>query len=200
MQPLPLGSIRQAVNSGEFGRAQLLWRECSEVLAEELHGLCIQVLQSRLRRAREVRIEELGEHDTADQDRDQRAQKKAQRRHAVGKVFRENRLARRIGRVGDDCQPAPCHRAGNHCVSKPLAKARRLRCQRFPVHRFDHRLVMAENLIDQIAKTNNSISFTVPWLQILVIVVIAYIASLITTYMPAWQASRVYPAEALRYE
>ena len=61
-------------------------------------------------------------------------------------------------------------------------------------------LRVAENLIDQIAKTNNSISFTVPWLQILVIVVIAYIASLITTYMPAWQASRVYPAEALRYE
>ena len=36
MQPLPLESIRQAVNSGEFGRAQLLWRECSEALAEEL--------------------------------------------------------------------------------------------------------------------------------------------------------------------
>jgi len=36
MQPLPLESIRQAVNSGEFGRAQLLWRECSAALAEEL--------------------------------------------------------------------------------------------------------------------------------------------------------------------
>ena len=36
MQPLPLEAIRQAVNSGEFGRAQLLWRECSGALAEEL--------------------------------------------------------------------------------------------------------------------------------------------------------------------
>ena len=36
MPPLPLESIRQAVNSGEFGRVQLLWRECSAALAEEL--------------------------------------------------------------------------------------------------------------------------------------------------------------------
>jgi hypothetical protein len=36
MQPLSLESIRQAVNSGEFGRAQLLWRDCSGALAEEL--------------------------------------------------------------------------------------------------------------------------------------------------------------------
>ena len=31
-----LEPIRQAVNAGEFGRAQLLWRECSGALAEEL--------------------------------------------------------------------------------------------------------------------------------------------------------------------
>ena len=61
-------------------------------------------------------------------------------------------------------------------------------------------LRLADNVIDASAKTNNSISFTVPWLQVLVIVVIAYLASLLTTYLPAWQASRVYPAEALRYE
>ena len=36
MRPLPLESIRQAVSSGEFGRAQLLWKECSEALAGEL--------------------------------------------------------------------------------------------------------------------------------------------------------------------
>jgi ABC-type lipoprotein release transport system permease subunit len=40
----------------------------------------------------------------------------------------------------------------------------------------------------------------VPWPQIVIIVVLAYVASLITTYLPAWQASRVYPAEALRFE
>jgi hypothetical protein len=36
MQPLPLDAIRQAVSSGEFARAQLLWREHAAGLAEEL--------------------------------------------------------------------------------------------------------------------------------------------------------------------
>jgi putative ABC transport system permease protein len=60
--------------------------------------------------------------------------------------------------------------------------------------------VLSYNLVASIAKTNNSVTFAVPWLQILLIVVVAYIASLLTTYLPARQASRVYPAEALRYE
>jgi putative ABC transport system permease protein len=59
---------------------------------------------------------------------------------------------------------------------------------------------LSYNLIASIAKTNNSVTFVVPWLQILLIVVVAYVASLLTTYLPARQASRVYPAEALRYE
>jgi len=61
-------------------------------------------------------------------------------------------------------------------------------------------LALAYNLVASIATPNNGITFTVPWLQIAIIVVVAYVASLITTYLPAWQASRVYPAEALRYE
>jgi len=44
------------------------------------------------------------------------------------------------------------------------------------------------------------IEMAVPWSRIILIVAIAYGASLITTFIPAWQASRVYPAEALRYE
>jgi putative ABC transport system permease protein len=44
------------------------------------------------------------------------------------------------------------------------------------------------------------VSFAVPWTQLIVIVAIAYVASLLTTFLPAWQAARVYPAEALRYE
>jgi len=40
----------------------------------------------------------------------------------------------------------------------------------------------------------------IPWGRIALIVGIAYIFSLLTTYLPAWQASKVYPAEALRYE
>jgi len=40
----------------------------------------------------------------------------------------------------------------------------------------------------------------IPWGRISAIVGIAYVASLLTTYLPARQAARVYPAEALRYE
>jgi hypothetical protein len=36
MRLLPLEQLRQAVNSGEFGRAQLLWTECAAGLAGEL--------------------------------------------------------------------------------------------------------------------------------------------------------------------
>lgn len=42
--------------------------------------------------------------------------------------------------------------------------------------------------------------FHIPWGQIGVIVLIAYGFSLLTTILPALQASRIYPAEALRYE
>jgi len=61
-------------------------------------------------------------------------------------------------------------------------------------------LVLARNLVASFAKSNPGISLVVPWTQIGVIVLIAYLASLLTTYLPGWQASRVYPAEALRYE
>jgi putative ABC transport system permease protein len=40
----------------------------------------------------------------------------------------------------------------------------------------------------------------IPWTDIVVIIIITYVASLITTYLPARQAAAVHPAEALRYE
>ena len=40
----------------------------------------------------------------------------------------------------------------------------------------------------------------VPLLQIALIVLATYFFSLLTTIVPAWQAARIYPAEALRYE
>lgn len=42
--------------------------------------------------------------------------------------------------------------------------------------------------------------FQMPWGSILGIMLLAWAASLLTTIVPAWQASRIYPAEALRYE
>jgi putative ABC transport system permease protein len=45
-----------------------------------------------------------------------------------------------------------------------------------------------------------NLDYTVPWLALGVIFTIVMAASLLTAYLPARQASKVYPAEALRYE
>jgi putative ABC transport system permease protein len=44
------------------------------------------------------------------------------------------------------------------------------------------------------------LDYSVPWLTLGIIFVIVLVAALVTAYVPARQASRVYPAEALRYE
>lgn len=43
-------------------------------------------------------------------------------------------------------------------------------------------------------------TFGIPWWPIALIMLVAYGFSLLTTILPAWQAGRIYPAEALRYE
>ena len=43
-------------------------------------------------------------------------------------------------------------------------------------------------------------NFTMPWGSILIAVLLAYFFALLATIVPAWQASRIYPADALRYE
>ncbi len=44
------------------------------------------------------------------------------------------------------------------------------------------------------------IRFQMPWESIFLVVGLAYGMALLTTWLPAVQASRVAPAEALRYE
>ncbi len=61
-------------------------------------------------------------------------------------------------------------------------------------------LPLAAQLIAHFARTSPGLEVVIPWLQVAGIVALAYLASLLTTYLPAWQASRIYPAEALRYE
>lgn len=63
-------------------------------------------------------------------------------------------------------------------------------------------LIIAFNVI-QDSKSDGSwetLQFTVPWFNFLIIYGLVYGAALLTSYFPARQASRVYPAEALRYE
>jgi putative ABC transport system permease protein len=63
-------------------------------------------------------------------------------------------------------------------------------------------LVVSFNVIADAAKQASweNIGFDVPWLNLIIIFAIVYLASLLTTFVPARQASRVYPAQALRYE
>jgi putative ABC transport system permease protein len=61
-------------------------------------------------------------------------------------------------------------------------------------------LALGDKMIGQFYTLATDQSFPVPWLSIGGMLLAAWIFSLITTILPAWQASRVYPAEALRYE
>jgi putative ABC transport system permease protein len=61
-------------------------------------------------------------------------------------------------------------------------------------------LVLSYNFVQYFAKDSPTLQWTVPWLQIGGIVLLAYVVSLITTIAPARQAASIYPAEALRYE
>ena len=60
--------------------------------------------------------------------------------------------------------------------------------------------ILSYNIVNDIRENVETIRFKIPWIQIGIIVGIAYVFSLLTTFLPARQASRIYPAEALRYE
>jgi putative ABC transport system permease protein len=55
-------------------------------------------------------------------------------------------------------------------------------------------------LIDNIREGFPGMEYRVPWGALVLVVVVGYAAALLTTFLPARRASKVYPAEALRYE
>ncbi|MCX5991265.1 MAG: FtsX-like permease family protein [Chloroflexi bacterium] len=61
-------------------------------------------------------------------------------------------------------------------------------------------LALSHNVINFMSDQMEGLKFHIPWMQIVIIVGITYVASLLMTLLPAWHASRIYPAEALRYE
>ncbi|HYL51324.1 MAG TPA: FtsX-like permease family protein, partial [Acidimicrobiia bacterium] len=63
-------------------------------------------------------------------------------------------------------------------------------------------LAQAYNVVDDAHRqaTWPGVHLIVPWMNLAVVFVIVMLVALATTYLPAKRASRVYPAEALRYE
>lgn len=61
-------------------------------------------------------------------------------------------------------------------------------------------LILGDKTIGQAYDLATQQSFPTPWLTIAAMLAAAWLFSLLTTILPAWQASRIYPAEALRYE
>jgi putative ABC transport system permease protein len=60
-------------------------------------------------------------------------------------------------------------------------------------------LAIATNVVTYMGNQQD-VTLAVPWLNLAVIFTIVYLAALASTLLPAIRASRVYPAEALRYE
>ncbi len=61
-------------------------------------------------------------------------------------------------------------------------------------------LILGDKTIGQAYDLATQQSLPTPWLTIAAMLFAAWFFSLLTTILPAWQASRIYPAEALRYE
>jgi putative ABC transport system permease protein len=63
-------------------------------------------------------------------------------------------------------------------------------------------LAVAFNVINDSRRTPSweNMSFVVPWGTLGVIFLAVYLVALLTTFIPALRASRIYPAEALRYQ
>jgi putative ABC transport system permease protein len=55
------------------------------------------------------------------------------------------------------------------------------------------------NIFRSISAEADGLTYSIPWLNVTVIVLVAVVFSLVTTFIPAKQASKIKPSEALRY-
>ena len=60
--------------------------------------------------------------------------------------------------------------------------------------------IVTWGFLDDAGDLAEGLEFAIPWANVSIVVAITIIAALITTYVPARQASKIYPAEALRFE
>lgn len=61
-------------------------------------------------------------------------------------------------------------------------------------------LALGHQMVGQFYEVAGELAFTTPWRDIAMVLALTLGSALLSTLLPAWQVSRVYPAEALRYE
>jgi len=61
-------------------------------------------------------------------------------------------------------------------------------------------LACSYQVLNDMQDTIENLKFQMPWVELAVVAGVAWVASMLMTIIPAWQASKIYPAEALRYE
>jgi ABC-type lipoprotein release transport system permease subunit len=61
-------------------------------------------------------------------------------------------------------------------------------------------LALSHQVLNDMKDTMENIKFQMPWMELAIIAGVSWVASMLMTIIPAWQASKIYPAEALRYE
>ncbi len=61
-------------------------------------------------------------------------------------------------------------------------------------------LALSYQVLNDLKNTIENVQFQIPWVEMLVIAGVSWCASMLMTLVPAWQVSKIYPADALRYE
>ena len=61
-------------------------------------------------------------------------------------------------------------------------------------------LCLSYRIVQHLGREYPEILFSIPWEQIALLSLFAYGAAMLTTFLPAYQAGRVNPAQALRYQ
>jgi putative ABC transport system permease protein len=61
-------------------------------------------------------------------------------------------------------------------------------------------LALSYQVLNDMKDTMENLEFQMPWMELAIIAGVSWVASMLMTIIPARQASKIYPAEALRYE
>jgi putative ABC transport system permease protein len=61
-------------------------------------------------------------------------------------------------------------------------------------------LALSYQVLGDLRDTIDNLEFRMPWMELGIIAGASWVASMVMTIIPAWQASKITPAEALRYE